>query len=146
MRVALTIETNSELERLNNGLRHINDRLELFFQDRSYGEDVERILIGMILTGPRTEELHPVRPLKYRKISSFKNPITGEQINMNKLVTFDVKPDYEITRRLNAEEAAKYISKCIVQAADQLIAARKRFPKFDAVQFRRDLEALLVQT
>jgi hypothetical protein len=52
----------------------LDDKLKEFFRDKSYGPDVENFTIGIILTSPDVDHLHPVRGLKYRKHLVFKHP------------------------------------------------------------------------
>jgi len=64
MIVAIAPCIDEEIERLLHGVGRISVRLKEYFAHKSYGGDIECLFIGLILTGPGSERLHPVRGLK----------------------------------------------------------------------------------
>jgi hypothetical protein len=48
------------IERLLPSIGRIRARMKECFADKSYGDDIESLFIGLILTGPGSERLHPV--------------------------------------------------------------------------------------
>jgi hypothetical protein len=67
------------------------------------------------LTGPGSERLHPVRPLKYRRHYTLKIRELEQNIYRGNVVEFDVKPDYSSIQMLNSEDAEKYIIEALVE-------------------------------
>lgn len=143
MNIGLAVEIDSELERLSGAIGRIDGNLKRFFLERDYGDDVSNVFIGLILTGPGSEKLHSVRPVKYRKLFRSKSRITGQLIELKNVLEFDVKPDYGRARVLNAEAAERYISQDLVDGVDQLRRVQDRFPAFDITRFKRDLAVCL---
>jgi hypothetical protein len=72
--IALTID--EEIAWLSHGVWRISARLKECFADKSYGDDIEAMFIGLNLTGPGSERLHPVRGLKYRPKFTLKSSLT----------------------------------------------------------------------
>src|SRR5690349_20628182 len=101
MKVGITLDIDEEIERLSNAVSRIDDRLMGYFETRSYGDDLQALFIGLILTGPGSEKLHPVRPLKYRRNYTLSIRELRQKIYMGNVVEFDVKPDYSKIWALN---------------------------------------------
>ena len=76
MEIGLSLEVDGELGRLTNAITRIEDRLTAFFAGKDYGEGVASIYIGVILMGPGSERLHPVRAFKYQKVYKFTSRIS----------------------------------------------------------------------
>ena len=143
MDVGLAIYMDEAVERLGAALNRIDVRLEEFFADRTYGADVEHIAIGLLVMATGSEKLHPVRPLRYKKVYRYKSILTGEKVEEHNVLELDVKPDYEKISRMNSELAERYLVETIIAGVDQIESARKRFPDFDVPQFRDDLRVCL---
>ena len=143
MNIGLALEIDLEIERLSATVVRIEDRLKEHFASRQYGDDVQAIFIGVILTATGSESLHPIRPLEYRKQYTFKMPITGEKRYLGNVVEFDVKPDYATVRTLNSMQADRYIVSCLVDGLAVLRQHQRKFPKFDVEQFVEDFAMCL---
>jgi hypothetical protein len=105
MIVAIAPCIDEETERLLHGVGRISVRLKEFFANKSYGDDIECLFIGLILTGPGSERLHPVRGLKYRRKFTLKNSLARTTEYLGNTVEFDIKPDYATIRTMNSERA-----------------------------------------
>jgi hypothetical protein len=146
MEVGLGIEISAELERLGPATARIQRRLTDFFTPRSYGDDPADVYIGLILMGPASEKLHPVRRLAYKKACRVKSRITKQTLEFRNHVTFDIKPDYERLRTLGSEAAETYISQCLIEGTAQLEKAQAKYRDFDVQRFREDLVRCLLDT
>jgi hypothetical protein len=93
MIVAITATIDQEIERLLPGIGRISTRLKECFADKGYGDDIDSLFVGLNLTGPGSERLHPVRPLKYRKNFTLKSSLVGTTEYLGNTVEFDIKPD-----------------------------------------------------
>jgi hypothetical protein len=141
--IGLAIEMDQEVDRLSPCLSRINERLKGCFADKVYA-GVADVTIGLILMGEGSEVLHPPRPVSYKKTDSFVNPFTRKRVVVKNALSFDVRPDYAKLRKLGVKAGEKYISESIVEAVDQLLAHKRKMPKFDIVKFKRDLAACLL--
>lgn len=143
MKVGLALYIEEEIDRLSAVAARIDQRLNEFFETRTYGEDVQSIVIGLILMGPGSERLHRVRPLKYRRQYTLLNRELNLKEYFGNVVEFDVKPDYLSVRTLNSEDAALYIIRSLIEGLSQLIPHQSKFPDFDLARFREHFCACL---
>jgi len=135
MIVAIALTIDEEINLLSHGVGRICVRLKECFADKSYGEDIESLFIGLILTGPGSEKLHPVRGLKYRRKFTLRNSLTGTAEYLGNTVEFDINPDYATIRTMNAEKAETYIIDTLVDGLGILSNHQKTFPNFDCDRF-----------
>ena len=143
MIVAIALTVDEEIARLSSGVGRISVRLKECFADKSYGEDIESLFIGLILTGPGSERLHPVRPLKFRKKFTLKSSMTGTTEYLGNTVEFDIKPDYATIRTMNSEKAESYIVDKLLDGLRILAKHQKKFPNFDFDRFAAAFSACL---
>lgn len=143
MKVGLALYIEEEIDRLSAVVARIDQRLNEFFQTRTYGKDVQSLFIGLILLGPGSERLHSVRPLKYRRQHTLSNRELNLKEYLGNVVEFDVKPDYQGVRTLNSEDAERYIIRSLIEGLSELTAHQRKFPEFDLTGFREDFCACL---
>ncbi len=143
MQVALALEIDASVDSLSTAVAEAAARVKDFFAGRDYGEDIANLFIGVILTGGGSERLHPVRKLSYKKILSSTSRITRQKMEMRNVVQYDVKPDYEAFRRLNYEQAKRFIADELVNSTSILEQHKAKFPDFDLQKFKDDLRVCL---
>ena len=143
MQVALALEIDASVDSLSNAVAEIAASVKDFFAARDYGEDVASLFIGVILTGPGSERLHPVRKLSYKKILRSTSRITRQKMEMKNVVQYDVMPDYEVFRRLNYDQAKRFIANELVNSTSTLEQHKAKFPDFDVDKFKDDLRICL---
>lgn len=141
MFIGLALEIDSAIEHLCVAVHSLDKRLETFFPDKNYGLDVENIFVGVILTGPGSERLHPIRKLKYQKVLRIKIP--GKVLEKKNVLQYDIKPDYEIFSRLNVEQARQHVAKALINSVGLLERDKAKFPDFDLLHFKEDLRNCL---
>jgi hypothetical protein len=139
----LAITMDVSLERLHSVLADIATKLKKFFESREYGNDLLHIFVGVILTHPDGSRLHPIRKPSYKKLLRYKSPITNEQVEMKDVFQYDVRPDYEVFRRLNSVEARRILCEVLVESTAVIEAHRASFPDFDVHKFKADLQSCL---
>jgi len=143
MNVGLAIEIDASVDHLMPSLRGIFNALKEYFASRAYGSDLIEIAIGVILTGPRSERLHPVRPFKYTRFQKQKSRITGGIFEIEKAAEWDVRPDFEKFSRMSQTHAREYLCEILVASTECLDAHRSKFPDFEVGRFREDFKACL---
>jgi len=141
--IGLAIEMDAELERLGNGIHRMDASLKKFFKEK-HCDDVSHVFIGLILTSPAGDRLHPMRRARFKRAVNFTSLITQQRVNLQNVLEFDVKPDYEDIRVLNADAAIEYIARDIVASIEQLNKLAKQLPTFDIAEFRRDVASCLL--
>lgn len=143
MNVGLGIESHFSVEHLMPAVLGVSNVLEVCFADREYGSDLIDITIGMILTGPGSEKLHPVRPFDYSRLKRVKHPGTGHIIEIHNSAGWDVKPDFAVFSGMSLGEARDYLCEDLIASTACLEEHHNEFPDFDVTRFRADFEACL---
>lgn len=144
MNVGLAIESDRAVEHLMPAVLGVNNAIEAFFVEREYGPDVIEVIIGLILmTGPTSERLHPVRPFQYRRFDTERSRITGGVIEIHNSASWDVKPDFAAFSSMDLKGARDYLCESLIASTACLEEHRSEFPDFDVSRFRGDFEACL---
>jgi hypothetical protein len=133
--IGIALYIDQEIDRLSNGIGRLSVRLKECFADKSYGDDIESLFIGLILAAPGSERLHPVRPLKYRRNFTLKSLLTRTTEYLGNTVEYDIKPDYETIRTMNSEKAQIYIVDGLMDGLKMLKENAAKFPNFDVEKF-----------
>lgn len=143
MKVGLALYIEEEIDRLSAVAARIDQRLNEYFETRTYGEDVQSIFIGLILTDSGSEKFHRVRSLKYRRQYTLLNRELNLKEYLGNVVEFDVRPDYLSVRTLNSEDAAQFIIRSLIEGLGELVPHQSKFPDFDLALFREHFCACL---
>lgn len=143
MNVGLGIEYHFSVEHLMPAVRGVNNAIEAYFSDKEYGFDLIDITIGLNLTGPKSERLHPVRPFKYKKLDRVKHPGTGQIMEFHNSASWDVKPDFAKFSGQGLDGARDYLCEALIASTAVLEAYRDQYPDFDVACFRADFAACL---
>jgi len=141
MLIRLALEINSAIDHLSIAVQRVDEKLKEFFCERSYGPDVEKIYVGIILVGSNSDKFHPIRKFKYQKLLKIKIP--GRVIEERNVIQYDIKSDYEIFCRLNVDQAQKYLGEALISSVDTLKRNSAKFSGFDLLEFEADLRACL---
>jgi hypothetical protein len=144
--LGLAIEMDASIERLHPVLAKIATKLKAFFESKQYGQDLLHIFIGVILTHPDSSRLHPVRKPSFRKLVKYKSSLTNEKVEMHNVFQYDVKPDYEVYRKLNSLDAGRVLCQLLLDSTAMIEAHRGNFPDFDVQQFTEDLRTCLTRS
>jgi hypothetical protein len=139
MNVGVALQIDASIDDRSEVVTELDDKLKEFFRDKSYGPDVENFTIGIILTSPDVDHLHPVRGLKYRKHLVFKHP----PMEFNNVVEYDVRPDFDLFSQLSLPQAREYLSRLLAQSTTILEANKGKFPRFEVEKFVRDFNLCL---
>jgi hypothetical protein len=139
MNVGLALEIDASIDSMSDVVTELDDTVKKWFRERSYGSDVANVFIGIVLTTPASERLHPVRDLKFKKRVRFTIP----KVDLENVVEFDVKPNFEIFSKLSPPQAREYLAGLIVESTEVMTRHQSKFPNFDIARFKEDLRACL---
>ena len=142
MQLGLAITMDVSIERFHPVLANLSTKLKAFFGDKQYGPDLLHIFIGIILTDPKSSRLHLFRKPSFRKLVKYKS-LTNEQVEMRNVFQYDVRPDYEVFRKLNSLDAGRVLCQLLLDSTAMIEARRESFPDFDVQQFTEDLRTCL---
>lgn len=145
MDVGLAIESDASVDSYTPMICAINNALKLYFSGRDYGEDLQYLGIGLIITGSNSEKFHPIRPFKYEKESFYKDIFTNQRKSLKNAASYDVKPDFERFCQMELNEARSYLVQLLVESTEILERNLDKFPQFDFKQFRNDFSDCLTQ-
>lgn len=143
MNIGIALEIDSALESLSTLVTDTAAKIKEFFAHQDYGQDLSNIFIGVILTGPGSERLHPIRRPTYKKVLRFNNRVINQRMEFRNVFQYDVKPDYDILRRSNADQARRVLCDALVASTVVLEKNKAKFPDFDLDRFRNDLRSCL---
>lgn len=134
------MEIDASIDDRSDVVTELDDKLKEFFRDKTYGQDIENFTIGIILTRPDVDHLHPMRKLKCRKHLVFKSP----PMEFNNVVEYDVRPDFNLFSQLNRPQAREYLARILVESTNILEAHKAEFPRFEIDGFARDFRLCLL--
>jgi hypothetical protein len=144
MNIGLGLETDIAIESLSHVVTELEDALKACFQGRDYGRDLENIFIGVILAAPDSEQLHPVRALRFKKHVRYTFPNTDVGAEFRNVVEYDVKPDYSTFGQLSPTQARQHLFRVLLESISILEEHKHKYPDFDIRRFREDFKACLL--
>jgi len=93
MKFELTIETSTGVEHRTYLIVNFSNKLTKHFANKDYGNDVIRILIGVICVAPEFEWFSTIRKPRYKFYRKYKR--NGIELVEDRDFSFDLKLDYE---------------------------------------------------
>ena len=126
--------------------KELSKQINQFIESEDYGNDVKEIKVGfiMVLIRPGYENWYKPKKLSYTEYKSTKSRLTGEKIEINKQLKFEIKfCESQIGRFLNSNhtEAKELIVQEIVKYLSQRNTLPKKIVDFDKERFLKDLRA-----
>ncbi len=140
MQVGLALEIDISILSMGDIVTALDDRLTEYFREKDYGSGLAHLFIGVILTGPGSETLHPVRDLKFKKRVKYSQP---PKVDLQNVAEYDVKPSFDIFSQLSGEQARDYLAKVLVDSLDILDTHKEKYPDFALARFKEDFRACL---
>ncbi len=140
MDVGLALEIHASIDHRSSAIHSLGDEIEALFRERSYGVGLEHLFIGIILTMPGDDPLHPVRRFRFRKTERVK--LQRGVLELHNSASYDVKPDFDFVRDHSGDSLRLYLSRLLFESTDVLITHTGKFPDFDVAAFRSDFSTL----
>lgn len=140
MNVAFTFETSIELEQKTfNKIPGEIESLKDFFKEKSYGDHINKLIIGVVCIAPRFDPFFKARRPTYR--TEEKTYIhRGIEITTPAMyLTYDLKLDFE--KYLNSKEP-KFIFAQDALASLDTISKVKKIKDFELDRFKADFERM----
>ena len=145
MKFGVAIEIDSSIDHLSNAVTEFSSKLDACLRKKFYGEGIDNIFVGLILTHPDLERLHGIRKFKFTKEMKGINRISRQRFDLANVVEYDVRPDFSRVTSSNSEQAIQYIAETVLDSLSQLEHHKRKFPKFNVEEFRRDVEKCLLE-
>lgn len=104
---------------------NLEDRIDLIFQKKYYGNSILKIYSGFVCVSETFELLHPIRPAKLLRKES--------------ALEFEYKLDFETYKNMNDEQRLKYVATEYLKNVKEIFIIKK-IKDFDSQHFIDDLE------
>ncbi len=125
MIIIISAETSDGIASPLNVINPLEDKLNLFFEGRSYGEKIQKIYAGFICVSEVFESFAVVRPPRILR----KEPA----------LEIEYKLDFHTYRKMNDEERQEYALEEFIKAMEKFVETKK-VKDFDGYEFIKDLK------
>lgn len=140
MEVAFTFDTSVELEHKPfNKIPGEIESLKNFFKEKSYGDDINKLIIGVICIAPRFEPFFKPRRPNYRTEEKTYMHRGVEITTPAMYLTYDLKLDFE--KYLNSERPKPIFAQDALASLDT-ISKVKKIKDFGLDRFKADFERM----
>ena len=137
---ALTLETNLRGGR-NSWIHDLSEKLGSHFAEKSYGDDLKELFIGIIAIAPEFDFFFKIRKPKYRQGKRVHNKY-GTSFTTEDCVEYDVKLDFSLYSKYKQEEFVLNLKKDILTSI-QVLKQIKKLKDFDFDAFECELRNFL---
>jgi hypothetical protein len=103
----------------------LEDDLNNYFKNRSFGDGLSEIYIGIIVISPQFMQFFKPRAPKYSKKS---------------ILEYDIKFDFELLKKANEQEFIKIVRIEILESFNMLDGLMSKIEQFDFAGFKSDLQ------
>ena len=119
-----------------------NAALEAFLADKSYGDDLLEIRIGVLCMAPDFEVNYPIkRPRYLRGKRIFKGIIMPYTIE--NYLSYDIRVPYGQAYQSHPEQLARLFTKTLIVSFEHITQGQKKYPHFDSRTFINDVSHFL---
>jgi hypothetical protein len=147
MNLKLTLEIDNSAEKKAKSIIELSQKITYFFKDKSYGDDLEEVSIGIICIKTKIgyEEWYKLRKPKYISYKKTKNKLTGVEYIVSKSFSYDIKIDNELYNSFidsNELDGLKILAREILNSFSNFNSLpKKEVKEFDKDKFYTDLES-----
>ncbi len=143
MQVAFTFELSVELEsKPFNKISGEIDSLKLYFKEKSYGQHINQLIIGVVCMAPQFEPFFKPRRPQYRTEEKTYIHRGVELTTPAMYLAYDLRLDFE--KYLNSKEPKPIFAQDAL-ASLNTISTIKKIKDFDMVSFKADFEQFFTE-
>ena len=125
-------------------ITNLSDLINDFLVDKSYGNDIKEIYVGIICVKPEFDQFFKTRKIKYHKgVKSFKSKIDKELIVTEDCLEYDLKFDYLEIGKLHGKDLIDVIYNSLIESVSEL-KKLKTIKHFDFDSFGLDIKKLKI--
>lgn len=144
MKFSISLRIDSNGQHKSNIIHDLSNSIQSFLKERNYGVDVIELIIGLICVNTPKEVEHLFREKKpdYIDFKVIKNKFTGELIELNKQVSYDIRlssEQYNLFLSLNEEGSKKFLANLIFNSLKKFDVLSTKIKKFDKEKLTSDL-------
>lgn len=138
MQVSFTFEASVELENKPfNKIPGETDTVKQFFKERSYGQHINKLIIGVVCIAPRFEPFFKPRRPNYRTVEKTYMHRGIEITTPPMYLTYDLRLDFE--KYLNSLKPKPVFAQDALASLDT-ISTVKKTKDFDLARFKTDFQ------
>jgi hypothetical protein len=138
MDFSLTQESNLEGDK-NIQLIEFSNSLKEYFISKSYGEDLNYFVIGIICVKPEFETFFKVRKPRYKAFDKI-NLLDGNTAELIGVYGYDIKLNFDEFVSATETESRKILAQEILNSLSNLEALPKKVKDFDKEKFKSDMK------
>lgn len=139
MKIGLALYTSTEIRNESRCLIDFSDDMKGYFLNKSYGNDLIDIVIGIVCVSPNFEQFFKPRRPKYTKDKKHIKS-EGFEYEIEKCLSYDIKLDFETFKSSSEMEAKKYLSEEILKSLEIIGTMKSIIKDFNLINFKKDLE------
>lgn len=144
MKISISLRIDSRAEHKSNLIIGFSESLKSFFEDKEYGESLKEILITCICTYVPIgyEHLFKTKKPLYTEYKSIKNKFTGETLELNKILMYDIQftsEEYEDFIQSSDSESRNILKQKVVNSLENLEIIPKKAKDFLKEKFKFDI-------
>ncbi|AWM13819.1 hypothetical protein DI487_08045 [Flavobacterium sediminis] len=142
MKIGTSVNTSIGVEDKTYIIHDLFRELSFFLNNKTYGKDLNEIILGIICVSSEFEKFYPNKKPKY---TDFKEYVTdGIKVVEDKLFTYTLKYDYEDLKELSEQENKELLANKILESLDNLDQLPKKIKDFDKEKFKTDLKQFFI--
>ena len=130
----------------SNLVYELSNSLNLYFQNKDYGEDVKNIEIGLLMTFSKEgyEDWYKPKRMSYIKYKKSKHKLTGEVIEIEKTLKYEIKfTDQQLAKYVGGEN--QFSKDILITEIKNSVSNLNELPKdvkdFELEVFKHDLDS-----
>jgi hypothetical protein len=137
MHFGFGIEIDHSIDRFSRLAIALEDEINRCCGKKHYGSDLQHISVGLILTNPEGNDMHPIRPFRFTKLVK----IALIKKELHNVAEYDIKPNFPRVRQMTDTEFRRHLCHLLIESTETLERHRTKYPNFDVERFRGDLQA-----
>nr|WP_295869883.1 hypothetical protein [uncultured Chitinophaga sp.] len=140
MKIGFTQEISNEIVSIVRFVVNAEEKIEVFFESKSYGADLDDLIIRMVCVSPKFEAFFkPKRPTYREEAKVYVHK--GLQVSSPaKYLSFDLRMQYD--KYLNAAKPQPLFATDLMNSLDT-ISTVKKIKDFDLVAFKKDFAIII---
>ncbi|MCB2407459.1 hypothetical protein [Hymenobacter lucidus] len=143
MKFFLSLETSWQLgNRLDIVVAALNTDLKSLLLDKSYGNDIQELCIGVICVSPEFNTFFKVRRPRYQRAKrTYKG--TYAPYTLEKYLTYDIALPYQEAVKASNGLLYQLLIERLLSSFELIALGQKKYPDFDTKTFTTEVSNLL---
>jgi hypothetical protein len=127
----------------NNWINDLSNELELFFENKNYGKDLNELYFGLITVKPEFDQFTKKRRPRYKPGERTSN-VDAIEFKSNNCAEIDCKIEFNEVKELGKEKLIKRVCEEILTESECLKRLSK-LKRFEFQLYKNDLKKFLIE-